>query len=118
MRKFRPGEHVTPKQGTAADRLLIYYARYYRRGVYGEQYRGLSISFKPGMVGVVRSRAPSVFTSAPHEEFLVIDFCEPITGKVQRAALHDSELLPVDNPEHEIPRVGEPIPEVLVFSGR
>lgn len=118
MRKFKVGEHVTPKQDTAANRLLIYYARYYRRGFYGEQYRGLSLSFTPGMVGVVRSRAPSVFTSAPHDEFLVIDFCEPITGKVQRAALHDSELLPVENPGYEIPRVGEPTPDALVFSGR
>lgn len=118
MKKFKPGDHVTPKSSTDPQRRLIYYWRYFFNGTYGEKFRLLLIGMNPGMVGVVRSRCPSVFTSAQHEEFLTIDFCEPVTGKVQRVALHDSELLSVEKPEHEIPEVGEPIPGQLVFSGR
>lgn len=110
MRKFEKGNHVSPKVSTDPDRRLVYYADYYRRGVYGEAYRGRNIRFEIGMVGVVRSVAPSVFTSAPHEEFLVIDFCEPITGKVQRVALHHSEVEEAYPLEYEIPLVGQMMP--------
>ena len=58
------------------------------------------------MVGIVRSIAPSVFTSAPHEEFLVIDFCHPITGKVERVGLYHSEMEEAEPPPYEIPRNG------------
>lgn len=118
MRKFKPGDHVTPKPTTERDRRLVYFWRYYFDGTYGELYRGLLMLMDIGMVGIVRSIAPSVFTSAKHEEFLVIDFCHPLTQRVQRVALHHSELEESAPPEYEIPAVGEPLPEHLVFSGR
>jgi hypothetical protein len=111
MRKFKPCQFVTPKEATDADRRLVYYARYYFDGTYVEFYRGKRIRMEPGMVGIVRSIAPSVMTSAPHVEFLVIDFCHPITGKVERAALHHSEVEEAEPPEYEIPRNGWKSPE-------
>lgn len=111
MRKFKPGEYVTPKEETDADRRLVYYARYYFDGIYGEFFRGKRVRMEPGTVGVVRAVAPSVRTAAPHEEFLVIDFCHPITGKVERAALHHSEVEEAAPPAYEIPRNGKPMPE-------
>jgi len=105
MRKFKPGEFVTPKASTP-----VYYHDEYRRGNYGEFYRGKSIQMHPGMVGVVRSIAPSVWPRGKHHEFLVIDFCEPITGEVQRVGLHHSEVKPAEAPAYEIPRVCQTSP--------
>lgn len=111
MRKFKPGDYVTPKPTTDADRRLVYYARYYFDGSYGEFFRGKRIRMEPGMVGIVRSIAPSVRTSAKHEEFLVIDFCHPITGRVERAGLHHTEVEEAESPAYEIPRNCQKIPE-------
>lgn len=110
MRKFKPGDYVTPKEGTDPERRRIYYWRYYYRGDFGELYRGRILQMYPHMVGIVRSIAPSV-VGHPHEEFLVIDFCEPITGSVQRVGLHHSEVKEAPAPEYEIPVVSQKIPE-------
>lgn len=104
-RKFKPGDHVTPKASKP-----IYYHRYYFDGTYGEFFRGKIIQMQPGMVGVVRSIAPSVWEHQRHKEFLVVDFCEPVTGKVQRVGLHHSEAKEADPLEYEIPLVCQPIP--------
>jgi hypothetical protein len=113
MKKFKPGDFVTPTISKP-----IYYHRYYYNGTYGDFYRGRIIKFEPSMIGIVRSIAPSVWEHASHKEFLVIDFCEPITGEVQRVSLHHSEAKEAEPLPYTISCTGEPIPAEAFIHAR
>lgn len=92
MRHFGTGDKVTARPDTDPARLRIYYWRYYYNGTYGETHQGNIYTMPLDVVGTVVSEAQSVWEHGTHETFLVIDFAHPATGKIERVALHHSEV--------------------------